>query len=54
MDFSQLLLKVVSLYEEVRSMEDKVKDLHNEIQLMITTKAHAQYIKIEDPDVDAS
>jgi hypothetical protein len=50
MDLSQVLLKVMSLYGEVQRVQDKVKDLHNEVQMLITTKAHAEEIKIEDPD----
>ena len=53
-DLSQVLLKVVSLYGEVQRVEDKVRDLHNEVQMLITTRAHADQIKIEDPDGDAS
>ena len=50
MDLSQVLLKVMSLYGEVQRVQEKVKDLHNEVQMLITTKAHAKEIKIEDPD----
>lgn len=50
MDLSQVLMKVMALYGHVNELENKMQDLLNEIQMLITTKAEANEIKIDDPD----
>ena len=48
MDITPVLLKVMELYKHAQEIEEKVSDLLNEVQMMITTKATADEIEIEE------
>ena len=48
MDITPVLLKVMELNKHAQEIEEKVSDLLNEVQMMITTKATADEIEIEE------
>ena len=50
MDLSHILLKAMELATTIKKLEKDIGALHNEIQLLIITKAEAEEIKLEDPD----
>lgn len=50
MDLSNILLKAMELATTIKTLEKDISALHNEIQLLIVTKATAKEIKLEDPD----
>jgi hypothetical protein len=49
-DLSHILLKAMDLATTIKKLEKDIGALHNEIQLLIITKAEAEEIKLEDPD----
>ncbi len=48
MDLSNVLLKVMALYKHSQTIERAVSDLLNEVQMMVTTRAEAKEIEIEE------
>ena len=48
MDLSHVLAKAMALYKHAQEIENAVADLLNEVQMLITTKAHADEIEIEE------
>lgn len=48
MDISNVLLKVMALYQHSKTIERAVSDLLNEVQMMVTTRAEAKEIEIEE------
>jgi hypothetical protein len=48
MDLSHVLAKAMALYKHAQEIESAVADLLNEVQMLITTKAHADEIEIEE------
>ena len=48
MDISNVLLKVMALYKHSQTIERAVSDLLNEVQMMVTTRAEAKEIEIEE------
>ena len=48
MDLSHVLLKVMALYKHSQLVERAVADLLNEVQMLVTTRAEAKEIEIEE------